>query len=114
LVDFSATVYDMTGIEPGYWHFGKSLLPVLASETDDHRDAIFCEGGRLRGEEQAMELSSVIKMEDPSTSLYWPRIKHQIRDDHPWHTKAAMCRTRDFKYIRRLYEQDELYDLARD
>lgn len=114
LVDFSATVYDMTGIEPGYWHFGKSLLPVLAGETDDHRDAIFCEGGRLRGEEQAMELSSVIKMEDPSTSLYWPRIKHQIRDDHPWHTKAAMCRTRDFKYIRRLYEQDELYDLARD
>ncbi len=114
LVDFSATIYDLAGIDPGYWSFGRSLLPVLAGETDEHRDAIFSEGGRLRGEEQAMELDSVKTMGDPSTSLYWPRIKHQITDDHPWHTKATMCRTRDFKYIRRLYEQDELYDLRDD
>ena len=25
-----------------------------------------------------------------------------------------MCRTRDFKYVRRLYESDELYDLRAD
>ena len=25
-----------------------------------------------------------------------------------------MCRTHDFKYVRRLYEQDELYDLNKD
>jgi arylsulfatase A-like enzyme len=25
-----------------------------------------------------------------------------------------MCRTRDFKYVRRLYEDDELYDLRED
>ena len=30
------------------------------------------------------------------------------------HSKATMCRTRDFKYVRRLYETDELYDLRRD
>ena len=29
LVDFPATVYDLAGIDPGYWHFGRSLLPVL-------------------------------------------------------------------------------------
>ncbi|MBN1250218.1 MAG: sulfatase-like hydrolase/transferase, partial [Anaerolineae bacterium] len=114
LVDFSATVYDLAGIEPGYWHFGRSLLPVLAGETDVHRDAIFCEGGRLQGEEQAMELESVRTMADPSVSLYWPRIKHQVTDERPWHTKATMCRTRDYKYVRRLYEQDELYDLRTD
>ena len=114
LVDFPATVYDLAGIEPGYWHFGRSLLPVLAGETDAHRDAIFCEGGRLQGEEQAMEIESVRAMADPSVSLYWPRIKHQVTDEHPWHTKATMCRTRDHKYIRRLYEQDELYDLRTD
>ncbi|MBW2061265.1 MAG: DUF4976 domain-containing protein [Deltaproteobacteria bacterium] len=28
--------------------------------------------------------------------------------------KAAMCRTRTHKYVRRLYEKDELYDLERD
>lgn len=114
LIDFPATVYELAGIDPGYWHFGRSLLPVLAGETDEHRDAIFCEGGRLRGETQAMELPSVTQMEDPAESLYWPRIKHQVTDTQPWHTKAAMCRTHDFKYIRRLYEQDELYDLRSD
>lgn len=114
LVDFPATIYDLTGIEPGYWHFGRSLLPVLAGKTDEHRDTIFSEGGRLLGETQAMELPSVQDMEDPSVSLYWPRIKHQVSDEQPWHTKAAMCRTQDFKYIRRLYEQDELYDLRND
>jgi arylsulfatase A-like enzyme len=31
-----------------------------------------------------------------------------------WHTKAAMCRTRTHKYVRRLNEPDELYDLAAD
>jgi arylsulfatase A-like enzyme len=114
LVDFPATVYDMTGIEPGYWHFGESLRGVLAGETDDHRDAIFCEGGRLEGEKQAMELNSLERYDDPSVSLYWPRIKHQVTDEGPWHTKAAMCRTRDHKYIKRLYEKDELYDLRND
>ena len=114
LVDFPATVYDLAGVEPGYWHFGQTLLPVLAGETDVHRDAIFCEGGRLQGETQAMEGASVATMDDPSESLYWPRIKHQISDDQPWHTKATMCRTHDFKYIRRLYEHDELYDLRND
>ncbi len=66
------------------------------------------------GEEQAMERESVRTMADPSISLYWPRIKHQVTDEHPWHTKATMCRTHDFKYVRRLYEGDELYDLRTD
>ncbi|MCX7591574.1 MAG: DUF4976 domain-containing protein, partial [Kiritimatiellae bacterium] len=29
-------------------------------------------------------------------------------------TKAIMCRTKNFKYVRRLYETDELYDLRVD
>lgn len=114
LVDFPATVFDLAGIEPGYWHFGKSLLPVLRGETDAHRDAIFSEGGRLLGETQAMERPSLERMEDPTTSLYYPRIRLQVTDEGAWHTKAAMCRTHDYKYIRRHYEKDELYDLRLD
>jgi arylsulfatase A-like enzyme len=116
LVDFSATVYDLAGIEPGYDHFGKSLLPILAGETDEHRDAAFCEGGRRIGEVQAMERES--RSADPTADrlgLYHPRIRLQTEDyEIPYHTKATMCRTRDFKYIRRHYEQDELYDLRND
>lgn len=112
LVDFSATVFDLTDIQPGYTHFGKSLLPLVTGETQVHRDAVFCEGGRLTGETQAMELESV-SSQVPS-GLYYPRVGLQSRDDVPYHSKATMCRTAEYKYVRRLYELDELYDLARD
>jgi arylsulfatase A-like enzyme len=115
LVDFSATVYDLAGIEPGYDHFGMSLLPVLSGEQTEHRDAVFCEGGRRLGEEQAMEKqSSSANPATAKTGLYAPRVQLQITDDGPYHTKAAMCRTKTHKYTMRLYEQDELYDLVAD
>ena len=112
LIDFPATVYDLLGIEPGYTQFGRSLLPVIAGERDEHRDAVFCEGGRLAGERQAMELESASSQ--VPTGLYWPRVGLQSRDDLPYHGKAAMCRTAEYKYVRRLYETDELYDLRAD
>jgi len=114
LVDFSATVYALTGIEPSYTLFGKSLLPVLSGETEEVRDAAFCEGGRLLGEVEAMEHTTLERYDDPTESQYWPRIRVQTTDEHPWHTKATMCRTHDYKYIRRFYEKDELYDLRKD
>ena len=112
LVDFSATIYEMTGINPEYTYFGKSLLPILRGDTDIHRDAVFCEGGRLYGEEHAMEMES--KTELNPRGLYWPRVRFQITDYEPYHGKAVMCRNKDFKYVKRLYETDELYDLSKD
>jgi arylsulfatase A-like enzyme len=109
LTDFPATVYDLTGIEPGYDHFGRSLLPLLRGQTDEHRDAVFCEGGRRHGETQAMELES---NQDPH-GLYYPRLRLQ-KEEGPEHSRAVMCRAKDFKYVRRMYEQDELYDLGAD
>lgn len=109
LIDFPATVYELTGIEPHYTHFGRSLLPILKGETDVHRDAAFCEGGRVHGETHCMELESA---QDPD-GLYYPRLVWQAQEG-PEHTKAVMCRTRDYKYVRRLYESDELYDLRQD
>lgn len=111
LIDFPATVEALIGVEPGHTHFGRSLLPLLAGETDTHRDAVFCEGGRLQGETHCMELLSA-SSGNPE-GLYWPRSEMQ-RSAGPAHTKAVMCRTQDFKYVRRLYETDELYDLRAD
>lgn len=111
LVDFPATVEAITGIAPGHTHFGRSLLPVLAGETDEHRDAVFCEGGRLHGEKQSMELESTSSQRP--AGLYYPRVNLQTSEG-PEHTKATMCRTKEYKYVRRLYEQDELYDLRSD
>ena len=111
LIDFPATVEALTGIEPQHTHFGRSLLPVLAGETDEHRDAAFCEGGRLSDEKHTRELES--GQYQTSEGLYWPRLVWQAGDG-PEHTKAVMCRTKEFKYVRRLYESDELYDLRSD
>jgi arylsulfatase A-like enzyme len=110
LVDFPATVYDMISLDPGYTHFGRSLLPLMAGLTHKHREAVFCEGGRLHGEVQAMEPMPESKVED---WLYYPRVHLQHREG-PEHTKAVMCRTKEFKYVFRLYETHELYDLVND
>ncbi len=111
LIDFPATVEALTGIKPKHTHFGKSLLPVISGETDEHRDAAFCEGGRLHGEIHCMEAEGPRGID--KKMLYWPKLSMQ-RSEGPEHTKAVMVRTKEYKYIRRLYEQDELYDLKRD
>lgn len=111
LVDLVATVEDWTGLERDYTHFGSSLGPLAAGKSAGARAAVFCEGGRLHGETHCMELEAV-DQQIPS-GLYWPRLSLQ-RSEGPEHSKATMCRTQEYKYVRRLYEQDELYDLKND
>ncbi|MCY4465378.1 MAG: sulfatase-like hydrolase/transferase [Chloroflexi bacterium] len=111
LIDFTATAYDWAGIDPGYDHFGRSLAGLIAGDESEGRDAVFCEGGRLFGEEQAKEKESPA-YDDPGV-LYWPRAQMQ-KSESGSHSKAAMCRTQKHKYVRRLYERDELYDLRAD
>lgn len=106
LVDLPATIAELSGIQLSYSQFGKSLLPALAG-AKQHKDAVFCEGGRIHGEKQAMELGH------GTESPYWPRLSTQSSEG-PEHTKAVMCRIENYKYIMRLYEQDELYDLSSD
>ncbi len=106
LVDLTATVEEMTGVKTEYVNFGKSLLHALAGD-DEHKDAVFSEGGRIHGEYWAMERGH---NED---SEYWPRLSAQCSEG-PEHTKATMIRMGNLKYVMRLYEKDELYDLAED
>jgi arylsulfatase A-like enzyme len=108
LVDFPATVFDLAGIQPGYTHFGRSLLPVLAG-SEEHRDAVFCEGGLLEGEDHCQEGGTKPAVENN----YWPRVS-LLWELHVAHSKAVMCRIRHYKYVRRLYEADEFYDLRND
>jgi arylsulfatase A-like enzyme len=113
LVDFPATVYDMAEVDCGYWHFGQSLNALLEDPAVPHRDAVFCEGGRLREEAQASERESASA--GGALGLYSPRVNLQIEEGSPFtHTKAAMCRDARYKYVRRAYELDELYDLEAD
>lgn len=106
LVDLPETIADMAGIKLPYKQFGVSLMEAVKG-SESHKDAVFCEGGRLHGEEHCME-----KGHGP-LSPYWPRLDTQCSEG-PEHTKAVMIRMGTLKYIRRLYETDELYDLEKD
>ena len=116
LVDFPATVYDLAGVDCGYWHFGRSLRTLFDSSDAGHRDAVFAEGGRLHAEVQASEHESLSA--GTALGLYSPRVSLQVKKVGEGaalpHTKAAMCRTDRLKYVRRAYELDELYDLVND
>ncbi len=110
LIDFTATVFELTGIEPGYTHFGKSLVPLAEGKIDELRDAVFCEGGRMPYEKHCDGHQSTSAGTD---FLYSPRINLQIGDG-PEHSKAVMVRTHDYKYVYRVGEKHELYDLKTD
>lgn len=86
-------------------------MPLLRGEVQATRDAVFCEGGRLREERHCSESQSR-GAHDPD-DLYWPRVSVQQSDEGE-HTKATMCRTAEWKYVCRLDEDDELYDLRSD
>jgi len=109
LTDLCATVAGMSGAEIKRAHFSKSMLPTVADKNKPHREYVTCEGGRNPGEVHCMEY-------DPAThnpdSIYAPRMELQAREDGT-HTKAAMLRTEQYKYIKRQQESDEFYDLSR-
>lgn len=105
LVDVPETIAQLCGFTLSYPQNGKSLLPVLSKDCE-HRSYVHCEGGRRPEELHCMDAGH-----EPS-NLYWARTIEQTKMPH--HTKAVMIRTHSFKYVKRLYEQDEFYDLRKD
>ena len=111
LIDFYATAEELSGMEKHHTHFGKSLIPYLMGQEENVRDEVFCEGGFRKGEEHCKE-SGGQGVPKPN-GLYYPRQFLQY-SDKMYNGKAIMCRTEEYKYIRRLYEKDEFYDLIKD
>jgi len=109
MMDLFATALEVAGVPARHTHFAKSLMPVLRGETDEHREFACCEGGA--------RVEEIHTHENPHdhvpTHVYHPRIT--IQNERPeLHGKAVMLRTREWKYVRRLYDTDELYDLTHD
>lgn len=109
LVDFYATAMDFAGVIPDHTQYGRSLREILQNRQIEIRSFVTCEGGRLEEEIHCSEVPTGL----PDLSYeYRPRMVAQI--DGKSHTKATMLRTHRFKYVNRLYEEDELYDLEKD
>ena len=107
LTDLCATVYDIAGIDCKRQSFSKSLLPGIKDRSVPHREYVFCEGGRLSGETNCSEHNNLLNEND----IYAPRLLLQMKEDGT-HTKAAMIRSKEYKYVLRLYEKDEFYVLS--
>ncbi|NLL83537.1 MAG: sulfatase-like hydrolase/transferase [Lentisphaerae bacterium] len=111
LVDMTATVYDLLGIDPGYAIQGKSLCHVLAGDDTDQREAVFAAVG-ARANESAFRNNEVKSL--PPNSFYG-RQSRAVRPHAASGTYCVSCRTHDLKYIRRGYNNHhELYDLRND
>ncbi len=107
MIDLLPTLTEACGIELGHTQFGRSLLPLLRGETAEHREYVFSEGGALEGEVHTHETDR------PRDNSYWARVALQGAEPEV-HGKAVMIRSKEWKYVRRLYDTDELYDLRSD
>lgn len=107
LVDLLPTLCDMAEVEPAHTHFGRSLLCVLTDPEGagpGHRDAAFSEGGFLVAEEHLLEKAGGHYDYKGSLQHEDPRLVGRV----------TALRTPEWTYVRRLYEDDELYDRAAD
>jgi arylsulfatase A-like enzyme len=104
LVDIVPTMLEMAGIDAGYSHFGKSLVPLLADPSLSHRDAAFSEGGFRLDEKHLFEHAA-----------FPYDLKAAVQNDLPiTNGRVLTVRADRFTYCHRLYEDDELYDRVAD
>jgi arylsulfatase A-like enzyme len=104
MVDLLPTLAELAEVEVRHTHFGRSLVPLLADGSLAHRDAAFSEGGFSLEEEPLLE-SSPFPYDKKSA------LQHT---DTLTAGRAIAIRTERWTYVRRLYEEDELYDRAND
>lgn len=112
LVDFYATAMDFAGVAPNHTHFGRSLRHQLANHSAPGREYVCCEGGRLDEEIHCDEYHDGAHKGIHVFNPYYPRLSAQV--DSIAHGKGTMIRDTRYKYVSRLYESDELYDLLED
>ncbi len=105
MIDLPATWCELAETEVGHVQFGRSLVPLLGDAMQPHRDEAFSEGGFRLEEEPQNE-----RADDHHYAL-----KARLQHEHPELVgRAVALRTSDWTYVRRLYEDDELYDRRTD
>ena len=111
LIDFYATAAEFSGITPDHTHFGRSLCGNIADRSHETRRYVFSETGRLRGETHCTAANDVGGVAEEN--IYYPKISLQASENMEA-MKATMIRSKKYKFIRRLYEDDEFYDMEND
>ena len=89
----------------------RHLIESNGENEDFHREIVYSEGGRTMTELHCSEAD--ISPDLNKKVFLYPRLVLQRKNDGI-HTKATMCRSKNFKYVKRLEEKDEFYDLKKD
>jgi arylsulfatase A-like enzyme len=105
MIDLVPTICGFADAEVGHVQFGRSLMPLLAGERAQHRDAAFSEGGFRADEEAQNELPADYPY-DVKTAL--------LHDQPELVGRAVAIRTDAWTYVYRTREDDELYDRVGD
>lgn len=112
-VDIFPTLCDLLEIEKPYGINGKSMVNLLGDPDMKHKSYVYCEGGHER---ELIDIPIPVPEDFPPSDF--PDIyggKFTVRNEYPNSLrKAKMIRTTEFKYIYRVVENDELYDLRHD
>ncbi|CDO92666.1 unnamed protein product [Kluyveromyces dobzhanskii CBS 2104] len=107
MVDLVPTLFDLGKVETRYPNNGKSLVPLLHHQsTEDavHKDYVIAEGGFLKSEEPIIEIAP-----------YPYDIKANLQHDEiDTVGRVISMRTKEFTFVYRLYEPNELYSRTHD
>ncbi|MEM1435942.1 MAG: sulfatase-like hydrolase/transferase [Pseudomonadota bacterium] len=104
LVDLLPTCLDWAATDAQHTHFGRSLVPLLASPEQDHKPFAISQGGFSLNEQHLLEQSA-----------FPYDLKAAVQsDDIRTVGRATALRTADWTYVHRPYDCDELYDRQAD
>ncbi len=104
MIDLLPSVLESAEHEAVHTHFGRSLWPSFVDASAPHRSLAFAEGGFIAEEHHLLE-----------TARGAYQVKADVQRDDPVNAgKVASVRNQQFSYVRRLYEEPELYDLVAD
>lgn len=104
MIDLLPTLCEIAGAEIRHTHFGRSLVPVLADPTVEHRPFACAEGGFRPSDTHLFEGGGWIY-----------QAKTDLQQQRPELVGLALAlRTPTHTYVYRGYEGDELYDRVAD
>ncbi|MBT3374160.1 MAG: sulfatase-like hydrolase/transferase [Lentisphaerae bacterium] len=107
MTDLYPTLLELVGLEPKHFHFGQTLTALMRGDAQEHRDAVFAEGGALPGEAQFG-----IRGLSPKS---WYTGRARLGQTHKEIlSRAVAIRTADHLYTYCPGDRDELFDLQRD
>ncbi|QMS85057.1 sulfatase-like hydrolase/transferase [Candidatus Xianfuyuplasma coldseepsis] len=109
LLDVMATILDYSDCEANHPHFSKTLRPLLHNPRVFHKEYVFTEGGYDTNEPYIFEGSPNAN----PRSIYYPKgLLQQTNPDSV--SRFVSIRSKNYKYVKRSQDLDELYDLQKD